>query len=134
MRPMRQAPTFICLLSVFAMGAMLMAVGGCETSASVRMPVATLKYPHMAYQNFDYPPDKVLNSARESLRALRLRPTTSRSTAIDGRFEVETALGRQMQINVVGTTRTSTKVEIEYMKPEDFESARIILQEIGSRL
>lgn len=131
---MRPVPTPIRLLTCVTLCLLLASAAGCETSASVRMPVATLKYPHMAYQNFDYAPDKVLASTHESLRALRLRPTTARSTAIDGRFEVETALGRQMQINVVGTTRTSSKVEVEYMKPEDFESARIILQEIGSRL
>ena len=131
---MRQAATLISLLTILTLAAAALTAPGCETSTSVSLPVSTLKYPHMAYQGFDYPPEQVLASTHESLRALKLRPTTARSTAIDGRFEVETALGRQMQINVVGTTRTSTKVEIEYMRPEDFESARIILQEIGARL
>ncbi len=131
---MRQATKLLSLITALVLAATLLTAAGCETSASVNLPVSTLKYPHMAYQGFDYPPEQVLASTHETLRALKLRPSTARSTAIDGRFEVETALGRQMQINVVGTTRTSTKVEVEYMRPEDFESARIILQEIGARL
>jgi len=108
-------------------------MSGCETSASVSLPMAP-KYPKMIYQHFDYPPERVLTATQESLRRLKLRPTESKMTGIDGRFEVQTALGRQMQINVVGTSRTTAKVEVEYMKDNDRESAKIILQEIGARL
>ena len=112
----------------------LLGMSGCETSASVSLPVAAAKYPYLLFQNFDYAPEQVINATQESLRGLKLRPSMSKTTGIDGRFEVQTALGRQMQINVVGTTRTSAKVEVEYMKDDDRELAKIILQEIGSRL
>jgi hypothetical protein len=92
------------------------------------------KFQHAISETFEESPGLVVDLVDETVDTLRLQIVQRVLTAIDGRFEVRTAMGEEYRVVVEGLKTNRTRIEIDMPSRRNLGQAQLIMTEIRSRI